>query len=133
MSGTCITPGCGIGITHQHMPDTDPIGRYIHGGYCFGCAFWQAQADQDRTDPRAFVALTGDGRLAHYVAGTAKGGNPKFRGSYGAHYRIDLNGHIIGTEDLWSQGVVPREWEHLFDRVPRGVFIHTNSQGADRL
>ena len=121
----CITEGCDQAVTHQHLPPDHDLGRFINLGYCYGCAYWQDRADQDRHNPRAFV-VERDGALHHYVAGTAKGGNPKGRGSYGQTYRIDLggNGDPIATEDLWTQGEIPASWVHLFDMVPRGRFLH---------
>ena len=126
---TCKASGCSDVVTHLHLPAAALMGGFIHQGYCFTCAYWQALAEQDRTDSRAFVVPQSGGGLSHYIMGDRQGGPAVARGSYGRHFRVRFGpDDIRGTEDLWHQGSIPDRWLPLFDEVRRGEFLHENRQ-----
>lgn len=86
--------------------------------FCHSCNFWMELYERDKTD-RYCIVING----THYViAEESPTSLSSFRGFGGQRFNIQrLNGEIIHTTNLWSQGRIPYRF---LDKFPNNaVFL----------
>ena len=85
--------------------------RMVADGFCFMCAFWAIQSEQNH---KTVI----DGRI--YTPGTGSGG--RFAGMAGRRFDIEyFDGTKITTHDLWAGGCVPDEYREQIPDTARFV------------
>lgn len=84
---------CGKEIEHSPWSD-----QQLCSGKCFDVKFWNETLDEDA------IVIGG----VCYHDGGAKSENTAWLGFGGRKFKIAMNdGHIIETNNLWSNGIVP--------------------------
>ena len=106
-NGLCVE--CGDPLNDHWIEDVKA--RVLSEQTCHGCLHWR-DLWEGRANPNHLVV---DGR--HYVIGPVRPpGYRGFLGFGGRRFHIRFHdGREVVTHNLWTQGVVPREWR---DRLP---------------
>lgn len=109
-------------ICGQIYSTTTSIGNYLRQEHiCFHCNFWTEYVS--KKDNLQIVRVNGK----HYWANKSSEGDTRYNGFGGQKWHIKWSdGRELETNDLWSQGPIPR---HFRDQLPdNAVFLPINQK-----